>query len=310
MRVMNEVNYKPDALARSFSSRRSEAIALIMPPTLDSLNDPYFMNLLRAVLEAVRDYGYKMLLEIADERFVEQRLWDDLFARKCIDGLVIATPQLDQDYLVKLASLEQPVLLLNGARPDLPQLDYVGYDDHRCGFDAAYYLIGLGHRRIAHLTGPENHGSAQARLAGYRQALERARIPFRPEDVLPGDYRHDSGEEAMKTLLERPIAERPTALFCANDTMAIAAMQIAQAKGVSVPDDFSLVGVDDTGAAAKAAPPLTTFRQDTYALAKRAATLFLKKLEERTREQIFDSLPMTLVERATCAPWEGRRGEN
>lgn len=302
MRVMSEVNYKPDALARSFSSRRAEAIALVMPPTLESLNDPYFMNLLRGVLEAVRDKGYKMLLELADERFIEQRLWEDLYQRKRIDGLVVATPQLDQDYLKELSDGEHQALLINGARPDIPQLDFVGYDDVRCAIDATYYLIGLGHRRIAHLAGPQNQASAVSRLDGYKQALERARIPFRSADVIIGDYKSKLAEEAMQSLLDRPIAERPTALFCANDTIAIAAMGVVQAAGLSVPGDFSIIGVDDTGAAELSIPPLTTLRQDIHSLSHRATGLFLKKLEERTREPIRERIPMTLIERGSCAP--------
>src|SRR5579883_2008819 len=183
LRVMREMNYKPDALARSFSSRRAEAIALVMPPALDSLVDPYFMHLLQGVLEAARDRDYKMLLEIADDRFNAQQIWLDLFDRKRVDGLIIATPYLDQGYLAELALGPFPALLVNGARPDIPALDFVGYDDLRCAFDATYYLIGLGHRRIAHLAGPENQASAITRVEGYQQALARARIPFRPNYV-------------------------------------------------------------------------------------------------------------------------------
>jgi DNA-binding LacI/PurR family transcriptional regulator len=306
MRVISEINYKPDALARSFSSRRAEAVALVMPPEAESFNDPYFMNLIRGVLEAARDRGYMMQLEIADRRFREQRLWDDLFHRKRIDGLIVATPRLDDDYLVDMAAAGHHGLLLNGARPDIPALDFVGYDDVRCGIDATYYLLGLGHRRIGHIAGPENQASAVARQEGYRQALERARISYRAEDTLPGDYEYATGEEAMKALLERPASARPTALFCANDTMAIAAMRTAQAAGLRVPGDFSIIGVDDTGAAALSTPPLTTLRQDIHDLAQHATVRFLKKLEERNSSTFHERIPMSLIERATCAPLEGR----
>lgn len=306
-RVISEVNYKPDSLARSFSSRRAEAITLVMPPDLNSLNDPYYMNLLRGVLEAVRDRGYKMSLEIADERFMEQRLWEDLFLRKCADGLIVATPRLHQDYLKELSAMGHRALLLNGARPDIPELDFAGYDDVRCGFDATYYLIGLGHRRIAFLGGPDDHASALKRRQGYEQALKRARIPLRPEDILPGDYEAESAANAMKTLLTRPVADRPTAIFSANDTMAIAAMGVAQAAGLTIPGDFSMIGVDDTGAAERATPPLTTLRQDIHALSYQAAASFLKKLAERSEESVRERPQMRLVERETCASFEGKR---
>ena len=305
-RVIREINYRPDALARSFSSQRAQAIALVMPPDLLSLNDPFFMDLLRGVLEAVRDHGYKMLLEIADSRFMEQRLGEDLFLCKRIDGLIVATPHLNHQYLTELAANQHLTLLINGARRDLPGLDFAGYDDVRCGWDATYYLIGLGHRRIAFIGGPQTQASALGREKGYRQALERARIAVRSEDILSGDYQRETGEEAMRTLLQRPVADRPTAIFSANDTMAIAAMNAAQAAGLRVPGDFSIIGVDDSGAAALSAPPLTTLRQNMYALSHRATEQFLQKLEKRTKEQILEYVPMTLIERTTCAPWEGR----
>jgi DNA-binding LacI/PurR family transcriptional regulator len=304
MRVMETLNYKPDALARSFSSRRAEAVALVMPPFPEAFHDPYFMHLMLGTLEAVRDQGYKLLLEVADTRFVAQRLWDDLFTCKRVDGLLIATPYLDQGYLEGLAARKYPAMLINGARADLPTLDFMGYDDVRCGFDATYYLLGLGHRRIAHIAGPPNQASAVNRLQGYRDALTRARIPYRAEDVLPGDYKAETGEAAMRALLARPAAERPTAIFSANDTMALAAIRTAQKAGLSVPDDLSVIGVDDTGAAELSEPPLTTFRQDIFKLARLAASRFLKRLEARGTPNIpiAERIPMELIERASCGP--------
>ncbi len=301
--IMRDLDYTPDALARSFSSRRAKAVALVMPPWTEFFADPYYTHIIRGVLETIRDRGYQMLLEIADDRFAEQKLWQNLFACKRIDGLMIATPNLDQAYLAEIAAQHLPTVLINGARPDLPELDYVGFDDFRAGVDATYYLIGLGHRRVAHLAGPQNQASAVRRLEGYREALSRARIPLREEDILEGDYRPDSAALAMRGWIARPAAERPTAIFCANDTMALAAMREAQEAGLRVPNDLSLIGVDDTGAAAESTPPLTTMRQDIYALSRAAADRFLTKIESRAALPVplMERLPMELIERGSCA---------
>jgi LacI family transcriptional regulator len=309
LRVMKELNYKPCALARSFSSRRAEAIAMVIPAWQESFENPYYTRQLSGVLETMRDRGYKMLLEIADRRFTEQKLWQDLIERKRVDGLLIVSSSLDQDYLQELAALAYPALLLNGARPDLPALDFIGYDDARCGREATYYLLGLGHRRVAHLTGRMNHASGVDRLKGYCEALERAQLPLYPEDILPGNYEAGSGRAAIQALLARPVTERPTALFCANDEMALEAMQVSQEAGLSVPGDLSIIGVDDIAEAARANPPLTTMRQDLYDLSRLAADRFIQKLENRTAvARIEERLPMPLVERATCAPPKQRRG--
>ena len=300
--IMRDLNYTPDALARSFSSRRAKAVALVMPPWKEFFADPYFTQIISGALEAIRDRGYQMLLEIADARFSEQKLWQNLFSCKRIDGLMIATPNLDHDYLNEIAAQRWPVMLINGARPDLPTLDYVGYDDFRAGVDATYYLIGLGHRRVAHLAGPQNQASAVRRLEGYREALNRARIPIREEDIIEGDYRPEGAARAMREWLCRPAAERPTAIFCANDTMALTAMEAAQNAGLHIPSDLSLIGVDDTGAAAESVPPLTTLRQDIFALSRSAADHFLTKIETRTALPVplLERLPMELIERGSC----------
>lgn len=305
--IMRDLDYTPDSLARSFSSRRAKAVALVMPPWRTSFDDPYFTQLLSGALETIRDRGYQMLLEIADERFVEQKLWRNLFSCKRIDGLMIATPNLDQTYLSEIAASQWPVLLINGARPDLPTMDYIGFDDFRAGVDATYYLIGLGHRRVAHLAGPQNQASAVRRLEGYREALHRARITVREEDILGGDYRPESAALAMREWLCRPAAERPTAIFCANDTMALTAMQIAQEAGLHIPNDLSLIGVDDTGAASESSPPLTTMRQDIFALSRIAADHFLTKIETRAAvpTPLAERLPMELIERGSCGAGGG-----
>lgn len=307
--IMKELQYRPDALARSFSSRKAKAVALVLPALRDSLGDPYYTLLLAGVLEAVRDRGFKLILEVADDRFTEQKLWRDLYEGKRVDGLLIATPKMDQDYLREVSERKCPTLLLNGERPDLPQLDYVGFDDYRCGMDAARYLIGLGHRRIAHIAGPANQASALRRREGFKDALAAAHLPLPGRSLTEGDYTIESGRAAMRRILIRPGRERPTALFCANDAMAIGAMLEAHAHGIRIPDALSVIGVDDSGAAERADPPLTTLRQDVFLLGFEAAERFIHKLESREDSSSHIELrkPMALVERESCQAQGGKR---
>lgn len=304
--VIRELKYTPDAQARRLSSGQAGVVALVMPPWREAFADPYFLDLMRGALEAVRDRGFQMLLEICDDRFREHRLWNDLFAAKKVDGLLIATPYLDQDYLAELEERNLPALLVNGERPDLPRLDYVGYDDVACGEDAVDYLLGLGHRRIAHIAGDLNHASARHRIEGYEKALARAGVACRPEDVVSGDYLPLQARDALDAILARPRELHPSAFFCADDTMALSVITHLRECGFSVPGDFSVIGVDDTGAAAKSIPPLTTFKQDIFRLARTAATAFLEKLGRKgNKEPIRQRHKMELVIRESCAPWRG-----
>jgi LacI family transcriptional regulator len=301
--VMRRLNYTPNAQARRLASGQTHAVALVLPPWQATFADPYFLELMRGTLEAVRDRGYQMLLEVADERFMENHLWSDLFTAKKVDGLIIATPYLDQGYLGKVAEQGHPAMLINGERSDLPELDYVGYHDVRCGIDATNYLLGLGHRRIGHIAGSANQASAVHRLTGYRHAIGQAGLAFRDDYVVNGDYMPLEARDALDRILALPRDQWPTAFFCANDTMAISVMTHLRELGHQVPRDFSVVGVDDTGAAAQAVPALTTFRQDIFELARQGAALFLEKLQKNAvKEPIRERIPMQLVERASCVP--------
>ncbi len=302
-KIIKDLHYTPDVQARRFSSGRAGTVGLVMPPWSAAFFDPYFLNLMQGTLEAVRDRGYQLLLEVCDARFLEHRLWHDLFAGKRVDGLLIATPYLDQGYLAELAARGSPTLLINGERADLPTLDYVGYDDTHCGEDATRYLYGLGHRRIAHMAGDLNHASAVNRLEGYKRALADLGLAVRPDYVVVGDFMPVEAHDALQSLLAMNEADRPTAIFCANDTMAQSVITHLKERGLRVPQDFSVVGVDDNIRSASFDPPLTTYRQDLIGLSQRAATLFLEKLEHKLPPQrIFEKLPMERVERASCAP--------
>ncbi len=306
--IIKDLKYIPDAQARRLSSGRSHMVALVMPPWSAAFADPYFLELMRGTLEAVRDKGYQMLLEVSDQRFLDHKLWNDLFAGKRVDGLLIATPYLDQHYLSELVKLGYPTILVNGERTDLPELSFVGYNDLHCGEEATTYLIRLGHRRIAHIAGAMNHASAVNRLQGYKNAMHKAGLPFKSEDVVMGEYMPLEAREAVKVLLEKKTEDRPTAIFCANDTMAISAITYLQENGYIIPRDFSIIGVDDTGGATRITPALTTFRQDIFALARRAAELFIDSLEMKgTAGIIQDHIIMQLIERDSCAPPEEPR---
>lgn len=301
--VISELNYTPNDQARRLFSGRTGTVALVMPPWRAAFNDPYFVELMRGTLEAVRDRGYELLLEISDQRFRDGLLWKKLYDSKRVDGLLIATPYLDQDYLPQVAAHGVPAILINGDRPDLPDFHFVGFDDLKCGAEATRHLLSLGHRRIAHIAGPANQASSLQRLEGYQLALTEAGIEPRNEDVEGGDYMPLEARAALDRILERSGADRPTAFFCANDTMAVSVINHLRELGWRVPEDFSVIGVDDTGPAADAQPPLSTFRQDVFGLAKEAAELFLTHLEAKEPTgPLRRRIPMTFVPRQSCGP--------
>ncbi len=149
-------------------------------------------------------------------------------------------------------------------------------DDFRAAYEATRYLIGLGHRRIAHIAGPTHHQDAVDRYAGYRRALSDANLPIDEQIIFVGDFTEQSGLLATQSLLNRALMF--SAIFAANDQMAYGARLALYRHGIRVPDDISLIGFDDQPASAYTTPPLTTVRQPTHAIGQAAAQAILRLL--------------------------------
>ena len=179
----------------------------------------------------------------------------------------------------------------------------VGVTDWAGGVSATRHLIDLGHQRIAILAGPEDTLVARARLSGFRDALDAAKIPLDPGFVVPGTFDFDSGIEQARVVLQR--SPRPTAIFAASDRQAMGAIEAARQLGLRVPDDVSVVGYDDLAAAAMTSPPLTTVRQPLNEMGVVAVNMALSLVENRplpTREAV---LATSLVVRSSTAAYRG-----
>ena len=163
---------------------------------------------------------------------------------------------------------------------------------------ATEYLIKLGHRRIAHITGPLKTRSALNRLKGYKLALKKYKIKYQEELVEEGDFRIKGGYQAMKKFLK--LLEPPRAIFAANDLLALGAMQAIQKKNFHIPEDFSVVGFNDIKLASFVYPPLTTIRQPMLEMGELAVKMLLRIIEEGEFNQRKILLKSKLVIRESC----------
>ena len=185
----------------------------------------------------------------------------------------------------------------------------VGIDNWTGGLLATEHLIGLGHRSIGAITGPVDSQSSQARLSGYMAALQKEGISVRPELIKVGDYVSDKAYEAACELLDMKDGERPTAIFAFNDLAAVNVYRAARQRGISLPDQLSIIGFDDVYPAASMYPALTTVRQPFDLIARKCIDLILEAREGKV-EQNYTILPTRLVERESCAPPASGRGES
>lgn len=296
--VARRLGYTPHAAARSLSTRRTHTIGVLLP----DLYGEFFSEIIRGIDQTARAQGYHLLL--ASARNDGDAFQAALHAmRGRVDALIVMAPELDGDVRQWLLPERLPVMLLNGAPSDAPfgSLAIANYDGVLA---MVRHLAGLGHRRIAIIRGAAGNFDAAERLRGYRAALSEARLAADPSLEFPGDFSEAAGHAAAQRILA--LAHRPTAVFAANDCMAIGAMSAFRDAGLRVPEDIALGGFDDIPMARYVDPALTSVHVDICALGERAAAGLLAALREPAdRHPRRETLPTTLVVRRSCGAQRG-----
>lgn len=268
--VVARLNFRPSHAARTLAGRRSFQVALLY----DNPSPYYVYHIQTSAQQRCSALGYRLLIQPVDV------LADDLVSNVLalvdeahLDGLILSPPVTES--LALLDALDQRglpyVRIAPGVRKGSGMASTM--DDVAAARALTEHLIGLGHRAIGFIRGPETHVSSSDRLAGYREALEAHGIAFDPKLVAAGDYSFRSGGEATRTLLA--LDPRPTAIFASNDDMAAGALAVAHELDVEVPSALSIAGFDDSDLAQGVWPPLTTIRQPVRELADAAVNLLL-----------------------------------
>lgn len=295
LEVARQLEYTPNASARSLSSRRTETLGAVLP----ALHGEFYSELLRGLDLAARRAGFHLLVSgsHSDRQEVEAVL---RAFRGRVDALVLMFPDLDPVSLApQLHGL--PVVLVNCGLAG-KDFDRVAIDNYGGAAQVVRHLWELGHRRIAFLSGPPFNFDAAERRRGYLDTLRLLGSDI-PPLILEGAFTEESGYQAAEALLRGP--EPPTALFAANDAMAIGCLAALHERGLEVPRDLSLVGFDDIPAARYVRPALTTVQVPIARLGEMAMALALSRVMGNGQNAPVDTtIPVHLLERASCAaPW-------
>jgi len=297
--AMRELDYTPDATARSLRVGRTQTLGVVIP---DNTN-PFFAELARWIEEAGFDAGYTTIMGNSCELPDRERQYVTTLLSKRVDGLILA-PWRRPDRAMARVLERAPIPIVVIDRADvLATADVVLYDDAGGGRQAAAHLLELGHRELAAIAGPPDPDpDAPGRLEGFVRALADAGVALGDDAIVAADYHFEGGRAATAELLAR--GHRFTALFAANDLMAAGAIRELSGHGLRVPDDVSVVGFDDAPLAEMTTPALTTVRQPVQAMGDRAVTLLLARVEAMEEAQVgHHVLPTTLVVReSTAAP--------
>lgn len=289
-KVMNDLGFKPNFFAQALNSNRSQTIALIA----QDITNPFYPALARGVQNAVAgDDHMVMLFDAGAGQSVTHAFVSDAIQRR-VDGVIVAVSNVE-DELLDLQRAGVAVVAVGSGLSGLP-IDWVSADDERIAADATLHLSLKGHRRIATISGPPSAEPGASRLAGYVKSMADLGLETDATLCSVGDWTRDGGARAMYELLDQ--AERPTAVFCANDLMAIGAMDAAFAAGLDVPGDLAIIGVDDIDAASLVRPALTTIRIPAQDIGRAAGDLLLHRITEgATTSQRHVLVQHTLINR-------------
>ena len=286
------LDYSPNEAARSLITSRTHALGVLLP----DLYGEFFSEVLRGIdLRARRD-GLHLLVSSSHAD------GDDLVGalramRGRIEGLIVMAPDVDTSVLVKAAGPGFPLVLLD---PGVRAIgcDSISIDNVGGAVAGVTHLLDLGHRRIAVISGPLQNADARQRLEGWRKALAGRGLTPDPAFVTAGDFTEPSGYAAVARLLA--LRPRPTAIFVANDYMAIGAISALVQAGLRVPEDMAIVGFDDIAMARYLNPPLTTVHVDLLDLGARAVQRLVDGKNGATSKRRHQVTPATLVIRRSC----------
>lgn len=272
--AVRALGYLPNESARNLKRRSVATVGLVIP----DLVNQYFAMIAEGVEQAASEKDVLVVFCTPEAVGVGESWNSRLLRSQRLDGLIyLSGAETRMETLVELTRVG-PVVLVDEKLPgfDLPA---VVSQNRRGAREIAAHVTSLGHERLAILGGPRELWTAEQRLSGYREAIAAAGLDPDEVPVLAGDYRMSSGEHLAEEILSRPARERPTALICANDLMAIGALSYCRRAGLHVPDDVSVVGFDDLPFASLLTPALTTVRQPAREMGVQAAKLLLSMVD-------------------------------
>jgi len=265
-----ELGFVPNPVARGLAGGRTLSVGVVT----QSIDSPFYGAALRGIEDELDKAGYSALFVSGHWNAAEEARCIDVLRSRRVDGIIVMTGRLS-DQALRTCAKALPVVV-TGRTLKAAGLFSLNFDNVGGARMATEHLIGLGHRRIACITGDPAHPDAIERLRGYANALADAGIAYEPGLVAQGQFHEESGRIAMEHLLES--RQRFSAVFACNDQMAFGAALALHRRGLHVPDDLSLVGFDDLAGANYAIPPLSTVHQPGYELGRIAAGAMLQLL--------------------------------
>lgn len=277
LRVIEELDYKPNALARSLVTKKTKTIGLILP----DISNPFFPGIAKGVEDRASKYDYNVILCNSYDSLKKEDYYINVLREKYVDGIILSSSKLNKDDENNY-SKDIPMVFID-RRPDVNITNGVFINNFSGAYTAVKHLIDLGHRNIGCLIGPKNINTSIERLDGYKKALEESGIPINEDFIRFEEYSIEGGYSAAREILKD---KKITAIFANNDLMAIGVYRAAKEMGYKIPRDISVVGFDDIDTAKVVEPPLTTVKQPTKVLGESSVEMLMEAINGKVEEKI------------------------
>lgn len=272
-----KTGYSPNTIAQSFRRGRTNVIMVVLP----SIGDPFFTDVMQGIRSVVADHDYSLIINETNFNTMTAKEVGAIMVSRQADGFILLASifPFGNEVLKRAETRAQPIVIgCETISADLAGLPSVHIDNVEAAREATDFLISHGHRRVAFISGQGTSLLTRDRESGYRSAMQVAGLDIADGWVVEGQLSIDGAVKACRQLLEHP--DRPTAIFCANDEMAMGCMSEIKNHGLKVPDDISVMGFDDIRYAAVTEPALTTISQPAREIGERVASRLLKAIEK------------------------------
>ena len=294
LKLVKTLEYRPDARARAFASKRSHLLGLLV----SDISNPFYAELSRGIEDMALKQGYNVIFCSTDGKAGKTKAYANLMIDAGVDGLIFASVRLHEPVAEKLIHEGFPVVFINRKLKG-SHYNYVVCDNIAGAYKITEHLINVGYKKIAIITGSSNLSTGIERLKGYQKALKDYNIDFNPTYVIQGPFIKKTGYEGAIKLLT--VKDRPRAILSGNDYMAIGVIDAVEELGMNIPEDVAVAGFDDTDFASCLRTKLTTVSQRKYEMGNLGVQILIDYIERKEKNYIHQViLEPTLVIRESC----------
>lgn len=297
LNAVEQLDYRPNLIARILSSQRTMTIGVIIPKAKQVFLDNYIAQILSGVMTVVKQQDYRLMIYPVEEHEKSSNLYLDIARSKLLDGLLMLKPKINDPNLHSLIDSDFPVVLINHRTSD-QRVSFIDTKNSDGAKIAMNYLFEKGCRNIAFISGSKEESNGIDRLRGYETAMKDLGLSLNPNWIIDANFDAGQAYRVVDNLLDGQIV--PDAIFCADDYMAIAVMERLSEREIAVPDDIAVIGFNNIDIARYVRPALTTIKQPLLMIGKLAAESLIALIEHSCKPPIQKFLDLQLIVRESA----------